>query len=100
MDKIISLQEPGFKILLVDDRPENLITLENLVDGPGRHIVKVGSGNEALKIAITHPLDLILMDVQMPGMDGMETAGLLRMNPKTRHIPIIFVSAVSRGEKQ
>lgn len=100
MDKIISLQNSVYKILLVDDRLENLITLENLVDGPGRHITKATSGNEALKIAITQHLDLILMDVQMPGMDGMETAGLLRMNPKTKHIPIVFVSAVSRGEKQ
>jgi len=87
-----------FKILLVDDRTENLLTLEHIIENENRVIVKATSGNEALKIVLGDNIDLILLDVQMPGMDGYEAAELLRMNPKTKHIPIIFVSAVSRGE--
>src|ERR1041385_8046701 len=88
-----------YGILLVDDRLENLLTLENLIEKEGRNIIKATSGNEALKAALTEKVDLILLDVQMPDMDGFEVAELLRMNPKTKNIPIIFVSAVNRNEK-
>lgn len=88
-----------FKILLVDDRTENLLTLENIIEQPGRIILKALSGNEALKRVLIEPVDLILLDVQMPDMDGYEVADLLRLNPKTKNIPIIFVSAVNRNEK-
>jgi two-component system sensor histidine kinase/response regulator len=88
-----------FCILLVDDRPENLLTLENVIEKEGRHILKANSGNEALKIALSEKVDLILLDVQMPEMDGYEVAELLRINTKTKNIPIIFVSAVNMDEK-
>ena len=92
-------QELSSYILLVDDRPENLLTLECVLADGKRKFVKAESGNEALKIALVEPLTLIMMDIQMPDMDGMETARLLRMNTRTRHIPILFVSAINPNEK-
>ncbi len=83
-------------ILIVDDRPENLLALENLLEDPGLNIVKAGSGNEALSLTFDHDFALVLLDVQMPVMDGFETAELLRSRQKTRHIPIIFVTAISK----
>lgn len=80
-------------LLLVDDRPENLLSLEGLLGGQEYHLVKALSGNEALRLTLKHDFALVLLDVQMPEMDGFETAELMRLNPKTRHIPIIFVTA-------
>ena len=80
-------------ILLVDDRPENLLALEGLLAGQGYALVTADSGNEALRLTLKHDFALVLLDVQMPEMDGFETAELMRLNPKTRHIPIIFVTA-------
>ncbi len=82
-------------LLLVDDRPENLIALEALLSEMGLDLdmVKAGTGNEALRHSLKRDFALVLMDVQMPEMDGFETARLLRANPKTRHLPIIFVTA-------
>ncbi len=95
---IITMQ-PESVILLVDDRPENLLTLECVLESSTRKFHRAVSGNEALKIALQEPLTLIMMDIQMPDMDGFETARLLRMNPRTSHIPIIFVSAINPKEK-
>ncbi len=80
-------------ILLVDDRPENLISLEALLSDQGYELVKASSGNEALRLTLKQDFALVLMDVQMPEMDGFETAELMRANPKTRHLQIIFVTA-------
>lgn len=80
-------------ILLVDDRPENLLSLEGLLEGQGYELIRALSGNEALRLTLKHDCALVLLDVQMPEMDGFETAELMRLNPKTRHIPIIFVTA-------
>ncbi len=80
-------------LLLVDDRPENLLSLEGLLGGQEYQLVKALSGNEALRQTLKHDFALVLLDVQMPEMDGFETAELMRLNPKTRHIPIIFVTA-------
>jgi two-component system, sensor histidine kinase and response regulator len=87
------------KILLVDDIPENLLTLENIIESDDRLLIKAFSGNEALKITMEESIDLILLDIQMPEMDGVEVAQLLRNNSKTKHIPIIFVSAIARSER-
>lgn len=86
-------------ILIVDDRPENLLTLEVLLDNPELNIVKAASGNEALGCLLQYEFALVLLDVQMPEMDGFETAELMRSTRKTKHIPIIFVTA-SHTEKQ
>jgi len=80
-------------ILIVDDRPENLLSLEALLDDEQYELVRALSGNEALRLSLRQNFALVLLDVQMPEMDGFETAELMRANPKTRHIPIIFVSA-------
>ncbi len=84
-------------VLLVDDRPENLIALEGLLEDMGLEIHKAVSGNEALRLTLKHDFAIVLMDVRMPDMDGFETAELMRANPKTRRLPIIFVTAAMRG---
>lgn len=80
-------------VLIVDDRVENLITLENLLESPDLEVVRATSGQEALAKTLDHAFALVLMDVQMPGMDGYETAELLRGHRRTCHLPIIFVTA-------
>jgi len=86
-------------ILIVDDREENLFSLENMLETEGRTFFKAQSGNEALKISLKEDLSLILMDVQMPEMDGFETVEILKSNPKTSKIPVIFVTAISKDTK-
>lgn len=84
--------EPA-SVLLVDDRVDNLMALEGLLEGMNVRTVRATSGNEALAATLRHDFCLVLLDVQMPGMDGFETAELLRQNQRTRHLPIIFVTA-------
>jgi len=86
-------------ILIVDDRPENLLVLESILEDLHLNIIKATSGNEALGLMLEHEFALVLLDVQMPGMDGFETAELMRGSEKTRHIPIIFVTAINKNEK-
>ena len=87
------------KILLVDDRPENLVSLEAVLDGLGVEMHKALSGKEALRMAFKDNYSLILLDVQMPGMDGFEVAGFLKKTKKTRETPIIFITAISKEDK-
>lgn len=86
-------QKVAIPILIVDDRPENLLSLEELLRDKGYELVRASSGNEALRLTLKQDFALVLLDVQMPDMDGFETAELMRANPKTRDIPIIFVTA-------
>ncbi|MDF2544467.1 MAG: diguanylate cyclase response regulator [Herbinix sp.] len=86
-------------ILLVDDRPDNLFVLQSLLDNLDCRIVKATSGNEALSIMLDQEIALVLLDVQMPEMDGFEVAELMRGSEKTRYIPIIFVTAISKEQK-
>jgi len=88
-----------FNILLVDDRPENLITLEGILESPELNIVTACSGNEALSLMFEIDFALVLLDVQMPCMDGFETAEIMRSAERTRNIPIIFVTAISTERK-
>ena len=87
-------------ILLVDDKPENLLALEELLKQPDRQLFRAGSGNEALRLLLKHEFALVLLDVQMPEMDGYETAQLMRGAEPTRSVPIIFVTAGDRSEER
>ncbi|GBD95318.1 MAG TPA: hybrid sensor histidine kinase/response regulator [Nitrospirae bacterium] len=86
-------------ILIVDDRPENLLALEALLEGPAQNIVKATSGNAALGLMLEYDFALVLLDVQMPDMNGFETAELMRGNERTKYVPIIFVTAISKEQK-
>ncbi|MBB4616003.1 hybrid sensor histidine kinase/response regulator [Sphingomonas abaci] len=83
------------KFLLVDDLDENLLALEALLRRDGLECLKARSGDEALELLLVHEVALALLDVQMPGMDGFELAEFLRGNERTRHVPIIFLTAGS-----
>jgi len=87
------------KLLLVDDQPANLVSLEAILDDDDRVLIKANSGSEGLKILLKEDISLVLLDVQMPGMDGFEMAELMRQRKDTQAIPIIFVTAISK-EKQ
>ncbi|MGP4029072.1 response regulator [Actinomadura sp. 3N407] len=83
------------KILLVDDREENLIALEAILSSLDQDLVRARSGEDALKALLTDEYAVILLDVVMPGMDGFETARDIKRRKKTRDLPIIFLTAVN-----
>ena len=83
-------------ILLVDDRPENLLALEGILKPLGARLVKARSGEDALLHLLRETFAVILLDVQMPRLDGLQTAQLIKQREQTRHIPIIFITALSR----
>ncbi|MDP2709575.1 MAG: SpoIIE family protein phosphatase [Solirubrobacteraceae bacterium] len=83
-------------ILLVDDHEENLLALEGILEPTGYRLVRAGSGDEALRALLRDEFAAILLDVQMPGLDGFETAALIRARERTRNVPIIFVTAISK----
>ncbi|MGH2757443.1 MAG: hybrid sensor histidine kinase/response regulator [Actinomycetota bacterium] len=85
----------GANVLLVDDRPENLLALEDVLRPLGYNLIRAASGEEALKRLLKDDFALILLDVQMPGVDGFETAAHVRQLEKTRDVPIIFLTAIS-----
>ncbi len=85
-------------ILIVDDRNENLVALESLLERPDLCLLKAVNGNDALKLLLKNDVALVLLDVQMPGMDGFEMAELMRRNKKTQTVPIIFITA--NGDKR
>ena len=99
-DDITDSKSP-VKILAVDDREDNLLSIETILEREDYTIVKAGSGRAALKILLQqHDFTLILMDVQMPDMNGFETASLIYEREKLRHIPIIFITAHNQGEER
>jgi signal transduction histidine kinase len=83
-------------ILLVDDRPENLLALEAALEPLNQNLVKANSGEEALRLLLKQEFAVILLDVQMPGIDGFDTAMQVKQREKTKDIPIIFLTAISR----
>jgi signal transduction histidine kinase len=85
-------------ILVVDDDPGNLAAIEAALGELGRNLVKARSGQEALRQLLVQDFALILLDVNMPGMDGFETARVIRERPRSRHVPIIFVTAYNRED--
>ena len=87
-------------ILLVDDKPENLFALEELLRDPAHTLYSATSGNDALRLLLKHDFAVVLLDVEMPEMDGYETAQLMRSAERTRLIPILFVTAGDRSEER
>ena len=84
------------RLLLVDDRPENLLALEALLEPLGQELVRAGSGEEALRHLLQGEFAAIMLDVQMPGLDGFQTAELIKERERTRHVPILFLTAISK----
>src|SRR3989441_8502938 len=85
-------------ILLVDDRRENLLALEGILKSLNENLAKASSGSEALKYLLRNEVAVILLDVEMPDMDGFQTATLIREREKTKHTPIIFLTAISKSD--
>jgi len=88
--------EPATKLLIVDDLPENLLALSHILQQEDRVVYTASSGDAALQLLLQHEFALAILDVNMPGMDGFELAELMRGTEKTRHIPIVFVSAAGK----
>jgi len=88
--------DPGIKLLIVDDLPENLMALEASIRDEAWSIHQARSGEEALALLLEHEFALAILDVQMPGMNGFELAELIRGMARTRHLPIVFVSAAGK----
>ena len=95
----MDVQRPDrVNVLLVDDRPENLLALEAILNSPSYNLVQANSGTEALRCLLNQDFAVILLDVQMPGMDGFETATLIRSRDRSRSTPIIFITAFSSND--
>jgi len=86
------------KILMVDDRPENLLALEAILGSLDQVLVRAGSGEEALRALLKDEFALILLDAKMPGMDGFETASRIKRRSRTKDVPIIFLTAVETDQ--
>lgn len=99
MDNCYMNDSEKINILIIDNRPENIFALSEALSDPDLNVFDATSGNEALALTLEHDFSLVLMDVQMPDMDGFETAKLLRGNKETRNIPIIFVTVFNKEGK-
>jgi CheY-like chemotaxis protein len=88
------------KILLVDDRSENLLALESILGSLGHELVSASSGEEALRAVLREDFAVILLDVRMPGMDGFEVAAHIKLRERSRDTPIIFLTAAGDGPHQ
>ena len=91
----------GFKVLIVDDNPNNLFTLRSLIEKyTDVHVIEADGGEKAVNLALTeNDVDLIILDVQMPEMDGFQTASMLKVRKKTRDIPVIFLTAAYKTDE-
>jgi CheY-like chemotaxis protein/two-component sensor histidine kinase len=87
-------------LLLVDDRPENLIALKAILDRPEYRLVTANSGDEALKLALRQQFDVALIDVAMPGMNGLDVAAHLKQLERSRETPVIFITAYGDDPEQ
>src|SRR5215212_4326235 len=87
------MDDAKVNILIVDDKPEKLLSLAAVLEELHQNVVRAYSGREALRALLNQDFAVILLDVNMPGMDGFETAALIRQRKSTEHIPIIFVTA-------
>src|SRR3954453_9171959 len=96
---LYSVASEKVNMLMVDDHPENLLVLEAVLSSPNYHLVTANSGKEALKCLLKQEFAVILLDVQMPVLNGFETAKLIRAREKTKHTPIIFITAISQDSE-
>src|SRR3954470_6575603 len=87
------MSENKASILIVDDRPDKLLAIEAVLEDLGQNIVRAYSGREALRQVLSQEFAVILLDVNMPDMDGFETASLIRQRKSSEHTPIIFITA-------
>jgi len=92
------MEDRRVNLLLVDDRPENLLALQAILEPLGQTLVLAHSGEEALKCVLQHEFACILLDVQMPVMNGFDTAQIIKSREKSRYIPIIFLSAINKED--
>ncbi len=99
IDTTEAIDLPKPNVLLVDDTPENLVALDVVLEDVDCNLIKATSGQAALATLLKKDVSLVLLDVQMPEMDGFEVAALMRENPRTKNIPIIFVTALSKEQK-
>jgi PAS domain S-box-containing protein len=90
---------PRARILMVDDRPENLMALEAILEPLGHQLVRAHSGEEALREVLRQDFACILLDVQMPGMNGFETAEMIKKRERSRFTPILFLTAISKEDE-
>jgi CheY-like chemotaxis protein len=88
------------RILLVDDRPENLVALEAVLSSLNQILVPVESGEQAVQAVLTDEYAVVLLDIMMPGMDGFETAAQIKRHAKSREVPIIFLTAATMQPEQ
>jgi CheY-like chemotaxis protein len=88
------------RILLVDDRPENLIALEGILSSLGQILVPVSSGEQAVRAVLADEYAVVLLDIMMPGMDGFETATQIKQHARSRDVPIIFLTAATMRPEQ
>ncbi|MEJ7847530.1 MAG: response regulator [Pyrinomonadaceae bacterium] len=95
------MSEPQFRanVLIVDDRADNLLALESCLADLGQNLLRASSAREALRYLLTEEVALILLDVQMPDVNGFELAELIREREQTQHTPIIFISATSKNDQ-
>jgi PAS domain S-box-containing protein len=93
------MELPRARILMVDDRPENLFALEAILEPLGHDLVRANSGEEALRAVLSSDFACILMDVQMPRMNGFEAAQIIKSRERSRHTPILFLTAISKEEE-
>jgi signal transduction histidine kinase len=98
MDSVSQSDDSKVNILLVDDREENLIALESVLNDLGQNLVMAQSGREALKQLLTQEFAVILLDVQMPDINGFETAALIRERERSQHTPIVFLTAINKSD--
>src|SRR5690242_5906199 len=86
-------------ILIVDDKPNNLFALAQMLDGLDENIVQATSGADALRCLLRQDFAIVLVDIQMPDMDGYELATLIRERDRSRHMPIIFITAFGKEDQ-
>ena len=94
------MNEGQCNILLVDDHQENLLALESVLAGLEQNLIKANSCSEALRYLLEQDFAVILLDVKMPGTDGFETAALIRERERSKHVPIIFLTAIGTSEPE